>query len=91
MVHLQVDGCVHDCHNQALLQCETGGVHKLQENGKAFWVHFWIQADSIKVALVGVSKDGVKQPTAAMKKIKELEISVISSSKHLLKKVLIST
>lgn len=65
MVHLQVDGGVHDCHYQTLFKRQTGGVHKLQQDGEALGVHLWVQTDGIKVALVGVSKDGVEEPTVA--------------------------
>lgn len=50
MVHLQVDGRVHDRHNEALLQRETGCVHELQEDRKAFWVNLRVQTDGIQVA-----------------------------------------
>lgn len=65
MVHLQVDGGVHDCHNQTLFKRQTGGVHELQQDGEALRVHLWVQTDGVKVALVGVSKDGIEEPTAA--------------------------
>lgn len=65
MVHLQVDGRVHDRHDETLLQRETGGVHELQQDGEALWIHLWVQADGVKVALVGVGENAVKQPTAA--------------------------
>lgn len=65
MVHLQVDGGVHDCHNQTLFQRQTGGVHELQQDGEALRVHLWVQTDGVKVALVGVSKDGIEEPTVA--------------------------
>ena len=63
MVHLQVDGGVHDGDDQALLQCETRGVHELQQNGKALGVHLRVQADGVQVAFERVREDGVKQPT----------------------------
>lgn len=63
MVHLQVDGRVHDRNDQTFLEGKSRGVHKLQKDGKALGVYLWIQTDCIKVALVGVSKDGVEQPT----------------------------
>lgn len=50
VVHLQVDGRVHDRHNEALLQRETGRVHELQEDCEAFWVNLRVQTDSIHVA-----------------------------------------
>lgn len=68
MVHLQVDGGVHDCHNQTLLQSQTGGVHKLQQDGEALGVHLWVQTDGIKVALVGVGEECVEEPTVATEK-----------------------
>lgn len=68
MIHLQVDGGVHDCHNQALFKRQTGRVHKLQQDGEALRVHLWVQTDGIEVALVGVSKDGIEEPTVATAK-----------------------
>lgn len=65
MVHLQVDGGVHDRHNQTLFKRQTGGVHELQQDGEALRVHLWVQTDGVKVALVGVSKDGIEEPTVA--------------------------
>lgn len=50
MVHLQVDCCVHDGHDEALLQSQTRCVHEFQEDCKALWVHFRVQADGIQVA-----------------------------------------
>lgn len=68
VIHLQVDGGVHDCHNQALFKRQTGRVHKLQQDGEALRVHLWVQTDGIEVALVGVSKDGIEEPTVATAK-----------------------
>lgn len=65
MVHLQVNGGVHDRHNQTLFKRQTGGVHKLQQDGEALRVHLWVQTDGVKVALVGVSKERVEEPTVA--------------------------
>lgn len=65
MVHLQVDGGVHDCHDQTLFERQTGGVHKLQQDGEALGVHLWVQTDGIKVALVGVREERVEEPTVA--------------------------
>lgn len=65
MVHLQVDGGVHDGHDQTLFQRQAGGVHELQQDGEALRVHLWVQTDGIKVALVGVSKERVEEPTVA--------------------------
>lgn len=65
MVHLQVDGGVHDCHNQTLFKRQTGGVHELQQDGEALRVHLWIQTDGIKVAFVGVCEECVEEPTVA--------------------------
>lgn len=63
VVHLQVDGGVHDCHNQTFLERQTGGVHELQQDGEALRVHLWVQTDGIKVALVGVREERVEEPT----------------------------
>lgn len=63
MVHLQVDGRVHDCHDQALLQRQTRRVHELQQDGKTLGVYFWVQTDGVKAAFVGIGEDGVEQPT----------------------------
>lgn len=65
MVHLQVDGGAHDGHDQTLFESQAGGVHKLQQDGKALRVHLRVQTDGVEVALVGVSKECVEEPTVA--------------------------
>lgn len=67
VVHLQVDGRVHDRHDQTLLQRETRSVHELQQDGKALRVHLRVQTDGVEAALVGVGEDGVEQPTVTTK------------------------
>lgn len=62
MVHLQVDGSVHNGHDQTLPESQPGGVHELQQDGKALRVHLGVQADGVEVALVRVGEDGVEEP-----------------------------
>lgn len=71
VVHLQVDGGVHDRHDQTLFERQTRGVHELQQDGEALGVHLRVQTDGIKVALVGVGKECVEQPTGGHRKEKK--------------------
>lgn len=75
MVHLQIDGRVHDRHDQTLLQRETRSVHELQQDGKALRVYLRVQTDGVEAAFVGVGEDGVEQPTVTTKE-DETQISV---------------
>lgn len=46
MLHLEVDGCVHGCQDQTVVKVQTGCVHKVEQDGETFGVHFGVQADS---------------------------------------------
>lgn len=71
VVHLQVDGGVHDRHDQTLFERQTRGVHELQQDGEALGVHLRVQTDGVKVALVGVGKECVEEPTGGHRKEKQ--------------------
>lgn len=64
VVHLEVRCRVHGGQDQALLQSQAGGVHELQEDGKALRVHFGVQADGTEGALLRVREYGVEEATA---------------------------
>lgn len=76
VVHLQIDGRVHDGHDQTLLQRETRSVHELQQDGKALRVYLRVQTDGVEAAFVGVGEDGVEQPAVTMKESETTQRSV---------------
>lgn len=63
MLHLKVDRRVQGGQDQAVVKVEAGGVHEVQQEGKAFRVHFWVQADGTKVCILGMHKHRVEEST----------------------------
>lgn len=42
MFHLEVESCVHGSQDQTVFEVQTGGVHKVQQNGKNHRVHLGV-------------------------------------------------